>query len=76
MKKTRKTEQAFWDLLLSEWAVSAWDIVLRTIWLCIFAAAVIGALRLMAWADTGSRKPYDNTILPSERAKDINYGPK
>ena len=66
MKKTRKAEQAFWDLLLREWAVSAWDVVLRTIWLAIFVATAIGALRLMAWADTGSRGecPVEKSILP------------
>ncbi len=52
--------------LLSEWACNAWDMILRTIWLALFAAAFIGLLRLMAWADTGARgeAPIERSILP------------
>lgn len=32
-----------------------WNVVLKTIWLAIAVAGIIGALRLCAWADTGSR---------------------
>ena len=52
----RSFEQKLWDCLLGEWAVSAWDIVLRTIWLGLAVAAIIGVLRLCAWADTDMRK--------------------
>jgi len=31
------------------------QVALKTIWLAIAVAALIGALRLMAWADKGSR---------------------
>jgi len=41
--------------LLAEWACTAWDMILRTIWLGLAVAATIGVLRLMAWADEGSR---------------------
>jgi hypothetical protein len=29
-----------------------WNVVLKTIWLAIAVAGIIGALRLCAWADT------------------------
>jgi len=34
--------------------IELWDIVLKTIWLAVAAVSIIGALRLIAWADTGS----------------------
>ena len=42
------------------------QVALKTIWLAIAVAALIGALRLMAWADTGSRGecPIEERILP------------
>jgi hypothetical protein len=60
----RSFEQKLWDVLLGEWAVSVWDIVLRTIWLALFVAAIIGAFRLMAWADTGSRDLHEDAVTP------------
>ena len=48
-------------------AYELWLVVLKTIWLAIAVAAIIGALRLMAWADTGSRgtgTTIETTILP------------
>jgi hypothetical protein len=52
--------------LLSEWACTARDMILRTIWLALFVAAIIGVLRLMAWADTGMHgdQPVEKRILP------------
>lgn len=46
--------------------IELWVIVLKTIWLAVAAAGVIGALRLMAWADTGSRGecPIERSLLP------------
>ena len=41
------------------------DMVVRTIWLCLFAAALIGALRLISWADTGMRDgAIEESVLP------------
>ena len=71
--KKNKVEKAFWDCLLSEWACNAWDVILRTIWLLLFAAAVIGALRLMAWADTGARDIESGSAQP-RHSGNINYG--
>ena len=31
------------------------QVALKTVWLTLAVIALIGALRLMAWADTGSR---------------------
>ena len=56
------------------WNCSLWELMLRTLWLLLTLLAIVGALRLMGWADTGARELPDNTVLPSERAKDINYG--
>lgn len=56
------------DGLLQEWAVSAWVIVLRTVWIAIFVMAVLTALRLMAWADTGMRgdgSTIEKSVIPS-----------
>jgi len=32
-----------------------WKVILQTIWLALVAAAILGAMRLMAWADTGMK---------------------
>lgn len=50
----------------NDWNCKAWDMVLRVIWLCIFAGLVIGGLRLMAWADIGryGDQPVEKTIWP------------
>lgn len=55
MKTKHTFEKIVWDTVLQEWTVSLWDIVLRTIWLMIAAAAVIGGLKAMGWADTDMR---------------------
>jgi hypothetical protein len=47
--------------------IELWDIVLKTIWLGLAVAAIIGALRLMAWADTGSHgdgSQIEQNIIP------------
>ena len=43
-----------------------WLVLLKTIWLALAALVLIGAVRLMAWADTGSRGecPIEESILP------------
>lgn len=43
-----------------------WELLMRLIWLLIFAVSAVFALRLMAWADTGSRGecPIEEHILP------------
>lgn len=44
-----------------------WNVVLKTIWLAVAAAAIIGALRIMAWADTGSHgdgSQIEQNIIP------------
>jgi len=65
MKNKQSFEKKLWDCLLREWAISAWDMILRTIWIAIFVAAVIGALRLMGWADTDMRKlPAQEELIP------------
>ena len=57
--------------LLSEWACTAWDMILRTIWLGLAVAATIGVLRLIAWADTGSRGecPIEKNIIPTNQPR-------
>lgn len=47
---------------------------LKALWYLVFVAGAITVLRLMSWADTGSRKLEDNTVHPSERVHEINYG--
>jgi hypothetical protein len=63
-------EQKMWGSLLQEWSCSLWTVILRTIWIGVAIAACIGALRLMAWADTGSRgdgTTIETTIKPTNR---------
>jgi hypothetical protein len=48
--------------MLTEWACSAWDMILRIVWLSLFAAATIGALRLMAEADKGRQEPTQERL--------------
>lgn len=57
-------EKTVWDTLLGEWSCSLWDVILRTIWIGVAIACCIGALRLMAWADEGSRNANPSTIQP------------
>jgi len=47
---------------------SFWELCMRLIWLLIFGASIIAALRLMAWADTGSRGecPIEKNIIPTK----------
>lgn len=39
---------------------------LKTIWLALFVAAIIGLVRAMAWADTGmyGDKPVERSFAP------------
>lgn len=69
------SEKQLWKIVLREWDVSFGTVLVRIILLAFWVGVALIALRLMSWADTGSRKLYDNTTVPSERAKDINYGP-
>jgi len=60
------SEKQLWRLILREWDVSIWTVIMRTIWLALFVAAIISLLRLCAWADTGSRgeAPIEEHIIP------------
>ena len=46
-----------------------WDVVMRVFWLAVFAAAIIGVMRLMAWADTGMRGnvPVERSVFPNTK---------
>ena len=52
----------------NNWNCSLWELCLRIIWSLLFAAGVLVFLRLMAWADTGSRGecPVEKSIIPAE----------
>ena len=72
---TYMKEKQLWSFLLREWDVSIWTIVHRIIWLAVVGWAVLGLVSLAGGCDdASSRKLQDNTVLPSERAHDINYG--
>jgi hypothetical protein len=63
-----KNETKLWSFLLREWDVSFGEMIVRTVLLALAVAGVILALRLMAWADTGSRGecPVEKSIIPAE----------
>lgn len=52
---------------MNHWNTTIGGLILRVIWLALFAAAVIAVLRLMAWADTGSKGecPIETSIIPT-----------
>lgn len=41
----------------NNWNTTVWGLCLRIVWLLIFAMGVIGALRLMGWADQPTEQP-------------------
>lgn len=49
-----------------DWNTSLRGLCLRIIWLGIVVLGLIAVLRLMAWADTGSRGecPVERSIIP------------
>ena len=60
--------------LLSEWACTIGDVVLRTVWIALVAVCTFGLMKACSWADEGSRPVPAPALLPSERANDINHG--
>ena len=43
-----------------------WEAVMRCFWIGVTILAVLGLLRLMAWADTGMRgeQPIERSVIP------------
>jgi hypothetical protein len=52
---------------MNQWNCTIWELCLRIIWLALAGLAIIGALRLCAWADTGSRGecPAERHLIPN-----------
>lgn len=51
-----------------DWNTSFGGVIRRIIWLATVLAILTAVLRLMAWADTGSRGecPVEKSIIPAE----------
>ena len=60
--------------LLSEWACTIGDVVLRTVWIALVAVCTIGLMKACSWADEGSRPEPQPARIGSERVWDINHG--
>lgn len=58
-----------------DWNCSLTELCCRTLTLLVVCWGLLSLIRCAGGMDdVSSRKLEDNTVLPSERAKDIDYG--